>query len=197
MSEIDDSEVIRNVLSGNRDDFEIILKRYEAYIFTIISKHLPPNMVEDAAQEVFIRIYKSLSSYRAEAPFKHWISKICVRYCYDFWRERYRLKEVSMASLSEEHCKWVENVASGQSQEYFERGEALKDSREVLQWALNKLNAQERTLVTLLYLEELSTKEAADLLGWSVVNVKVKSFRLRNKLRTIISSLLDQKGGDW
>lgn len=195
MSELDDSEIIKNVLNGNRDDFEIILKRYEAYIFTIISKHLPPDVVEDAAQEVFIRIYRALPSYRAEAPFKHWISKIAVRYCYDFWRERYRSKEVTMASLSEEHSKWVETIASGQSQECFDREEALKDSREVLQWALNKLTAQERTLVTLLYLEELSTKEAADLLGWSVVNVKVKAFRLRGKLREIISALLDKKGG--
>ena len=71
----------------------------------------------------------------------------------------------------------------------------LKESREVLQWALSKLTAEERMVITLLYLEEMSVKETADLLGWTVVNVKVKAHRLRNKLRKIISELPGAEGG--
>ncbi|MGD0281569.1 MAG: RNA polymerase sigma factor [Dissulfurispiraceae bacterium] len=194
MGERHDNDIISSILSGNTDEFEIILKRYDAYVFHIVSKHLPPDMIEEAAHEIFIRIYKALPSYRAESPLKYWISKISTRYCYDFWRERYKSKEIPMASLTDEHGKWVETVVSAQSQECFDREEVLKESREVLQWALNKLTAEERMVITLLYLEELSVKEVADLLGWTVINVKVKAHRLRNKLRKIISELLDKEG---
>ena len=195
MDERHDNEVIKSILSGETDEFEILLKRYEAYVFYIVSKHLPGEMVEEGAHEVFIRIYKALPSYRAEAPLKYWISKIATRYCYDYWREQYKSKEVSLDSLADEHSKWIETVVAEQSEECFDREEVLKESREVLQWALNKLAAEERMVITLLYLEELSVKEAADLLGWTVVNVKVKAHRTRNKLRKIISELLGGEGG--
>ncbi len=100
-----------------------------------------------------------------------------------------------MASLTEEHSKWVETIVSEQSQKTFEKEEVLKESREVLQWALNKLTAEERMVITLLYLEEMSVKEAAELLGWSIINVKVRAHRSRKKLRKIISSLLGKEGG--
>lgn len=190
-----DNEIISSILNGNADDFEIILKRYDAYVFSIVAKHLPPEMVEEAAHEIFIRIYKSLPTYRAESPLKYWISKISVRYCYDFWRERYKSKEMPMASLTEEHSKWVETIVSEQSQKTFEREEVLKESREVLRWALDKLTAEERMVITLLYLEEMPVKEAAEQLGWSTINVKVRAHRSRKKLRKIISSLLGKEGG--
>ena len=190
-----DAEIIKNILSGNIDEFEVLLKRYDQYVFNIISKHLPRDMVEEAAHEVFIRIYKALPSYRAEAPFKYWISKIAERHCYNFWREHYKGKEIPMASLADDHSQWVETVISAQSQKSFEKEELLRESKEVLQWALNKLTAEDRMVITLLYLEEMSVKEAAGLLGWSVVNVKVRAHRSRNKLRKIISSLLGQEGG--
>jgi len=190
-----DDEIIQSILSGNTDEFEVILKRYDQYVFNIIAKHLPREMVEEAAHEVFIRVYKALPSYRAEAPFKYWLSKIAERYCYDYWREKYKAKEVPMASLTDDHSQWVESVLSDQSQKHFEKEELLRESKEVLQWALNKLTAEDRMVITLLYLEELSVKETADLLGWSVVNVKVRAHRSRKKLRKIISSLLGQEGG--
>ena len=195
MDDRNDDEIIRSILSGNIDEFEILLKRYDDYVFNIISKHLPREMVEEAAHEAFIRIYKALPSFRSESPFKYWISKIAVRYCYDFWREHYKAKEIPMASLTDDHSQWVETVISEQAQKDFEKEEMLRESKEVLQWALNKLTAEDRMVITLLYLEELSVKEAAGLLGWSVINVKVRAHRSRNKLRKIITSLLGQEGG--
>lgn len=191
--EVHDDNIIASILSGNTDDFEILLKRYKAYIFGIVSKHVPPEHVEDAAHEVFIRIYESLRTYKAEAPLRHWISKIAVRYCYDFWRKQYKSKEVPLSSLSEGHGRWVEAVISEQSRDVFEKEEFIKESREVLQCALQKLTAEERMVITLFYLEELSLKETAALLGWSLINVKVRAHRSRNKLRKILSALVEQK----
>lgn len=196
LNELNDSEVIDSILLGKADDFEIILKRYEAYVFSIVSRHVPRDMVEESCHEVFIRIYKSLHTYRAKSPFRHWISKIAVRYCYDFWREHYRSNEMSLSSLDDEHNKWIETALSKQSQEHFDQSERLNESRKMLQWALGKLSAEERMVITLVHLEELPVKEAADLLGWSVINVKVRTHRARNKLRKVLSALLKERRSD-
>jgi RNA polymerase sigma-70 factor (ECF subfamily) len=60
----------------------------------------------------------------------------------------------------------------------------------LLDWALAKLSPEDRMVIELVYLEELSVKEAADLLGWSAANVKVRSFRSRKKLHSLISGLI-------
>lgn len=193
LDEQHDSKIIERILNGNTDEFEIILKRYDAYVFHIVSKHLPREMIEEAAHEIFIRIYKALPSYRNEAPVKYWISKIATRYCYDYWRGRYRSKEIPMASLTDENGQWIDAVVAEHSQQSFDREETRREAKEVLAWALDRLTAEERMVITLLYLEELSVKETADLLGWTTVNVKVKAHRLRNKLRKLISGLLKQK----
>lgn len=190
LNEQDDLEVIKRVLQGNADDFEVLLKRYDSYVFSIVAKHIPYDMVEDVAHEVFITAYKSLPAYRADTPLKHWISKIAVRRCYDFWRNHYRSREMPMTSLSEEHCKWFDTVVSDQSHESFRQEESRKELREILEWALGRLSPEDRMVVTLLYMEGLSVKEAADILGWSVINVKVRAHRSRNKLHKHLSGIL-------
>lgn len=188
----DDNEIIKRILNGNVDDFEILLKRYESYVFGIAAKHVPYDMVEDVAHEVFIQAYKSLRAFRAETPFRHWISRIAVRCCYNFWRERYKSREMPMTSLSEDYCKWFDEIVSDASCRDFEREESQKELREALEWALGKLSAKDRMVVSLLYLEGLSVKETADLLGWSAVNVKVRALRSRSKLRRHLSALFRQ-----
>ncbi|HEX8948979.1 MAG TPA: RNA polymerase sigma factor, partial [Dissulfurispiraceae bacterium] len=156
-------------------------------------KHIPPEMVEEVSHEAFIQIYQSLPTFRAESPFKHWISKISVRCCYDYWRERYKSKEIPVADLAEGHEEWAEAVLSAQSRERFDREEMLRETREVLRQALARLSAGERMVITLLYFEELSVNEAAVLLGWSRVNVKVRAYRARKKLHKILSALLKEE----
>ncbi len=61
--------------------------------------------------------------------------------------------------------------------------------QEVLEWALGKLSAEDRMVLELVYLEGLSCKEAAKQLGWTLANVKVRSFRSRNKLKKLLLKL--------
>ncbi len=97
-----------------------------------------------------------------------------------------------MSSLTKSHGDWLENVLSGQSEQSFhEKGEQA-EAREVLNWALNELSAEDRMVLELVYLEGLSGREAAEILGWSVANVKVRSFRSRKKLRKRLSGLMDR-----
>ncbi len=97
-----------------------------------------------------------------------------------------------MSSLTGRHGDWLEDLLSGQSMQSFHEMGQQDEAREVLNWALGKLSTEDRMVLELVYLEGLSGKEAAEILGWSVANVKVRSFRCRKKLRKRLFELMDR-----
>ena len=187
---MDDIDIIRQVVEGDANAFEALLVRHRDLVLKIVSKHVPYNEVEETAQDVFIRAFQSLPTYRAKSGFRHWLSSIAVKTCYDYWRKAYRSREVSLSSLTERHQSWLEEVLAVQSETALKERGAQDEARELLDWALGKLSAKDRIVLELVYLEGLSLKETADLLGWSVANVKVRSFRSRKKLENILNGVM-------
>jgi RNA polymerase sigma-70 factor (ECF subfamily) len=185
-----DAEIIRRIIDGEVNAFEHLLKKYQDHVLRIVKKHVPFHEVEEMAQEVFVRAYQALPGFKGEGGFRQWLSSIAVRTCYDFWRKRYRSREVPMSDLSENHRDWLEKTLSHQSDTSFYEKSREKEAREMLDWALDRLSAQDRMVLGLVYLEGLSVKEAAGLLGWSVANVKVRSFRSRKKLETLLKRVI-------
>jgi RNA polymerase sigma-70 factor (ECF subfamily) len=183
-----DAEIVRQVAAGNVDAFEVVLKKYQGRVLNIVKKHVPYGQVEDIAQEVFIRVYQSLPlpTFEPQEGFEHWISTIAIRTCYDFWRKRYRSRELPMSSLTERQQSWLEGALSEASAQSFRQKGLEKEAREILDWALGGLSPEDRMVLELVHLEGYSTKEAGRLLGWSTANVKVRSFRSRRKLRQLL-----------
>lgn len=186
-----DVEIVRRVLDGNVNAFEHLLVKYQEQVWRIVKKHVPYGQVEETAQDVFVRAYQSLPSFKGKSGFLQWLSVIAVRTCYDFWRKQYRFREIAMSTLTEKHQDWLEKVISDQSSRLFNEQSSQKEAREVLNWALNRLSAEDRMVLELVYLEGLSGKEAAELLGWSVANIKIRSHRSRKKLRKLLAELME------
>lgn len=182
-----DAEIVRRVIEGEINAFESLLLRYKDHVLEVVKKHVPYNEVEETAHDVFVRAYQSLSTFKGRSSFKQWLSTIAVRTCYDFWRKRYRSRELPMSSLTEEHQEWLERVVSNRSGQSFDDKASQREARELLDWALDRLSPGDRMILELVYLEGLSGREAADLLGWSVANVKVRSLRARRKLRNLLA----------
>jgi RNA polymerase sigma-70 factor, ECF subfamily len=184
-----DTEIVRRVLNGDVNAFESLLIRYKDMVLKIVKKHVPYNDVEETTHDVFLRAYQSLPSFKGKSGFRQWLSSIAVRTCYDFWRKTYRAREVPMSMLTEKHQNWLEKVISEQSEQAIHEKGSQNEARELLDWALEKLSAEDRLVMELVYLEGLSGKEAADHLGWSVANVKVRCFRSRKKLEKILEQV--------
>ncbi len=181
-----DSEIIQQIIDGDVNAFEVLLHKYQTHVLKIVKKHVPPEQVEEVAHDVFLRAYQSLPGFKQTSPFQNWLSSIAVRTCYDFWRKQYRNRELPMSSLSEKHRHWLESSLSQQSSRNYHEQAEQERAGEILDWALDKLSAEDRMVIELVYLEELSGKEAAKLLGWSVTNVKVRSFRARKKMQKLL-----------
>ena len=184
-----DAEIVSRVLNGDVNAFESLLVRHKATMLKIVKKHVPYNDVEETIQNVFLRAYQSLPSFKGKSGFRQWLSSIAIRTCYDFWRKTYRSREVPMSTLTEKHQIWLEEVITEQSEQAINEKGSQDEARELLDWALGKLTAKDRMVLELVYLEGLSGKEAADLLGWSVSNVKVRCFRSRKKLEKILEEV--------
>jgi RNA polymerase sigma-70 factor, ECF subfamily len=183
-NENSDAAVIREVLAGNVDAFELLVKRYQGYISGIVTKHVPGDRIQEVAHETFVRAYQSLETFQARKPFKHWLSRIAIRCCYDFWREHYRNRETPISSMPREAQYWIEGLLTDRSVDSRPQDpEALH----VLRWAMDRLSAEDRMVLTLVHLEEHTIAEAAGLLRWSVPKVKIRAYRARKRLRKAFS----------
>ena len=193
MSERDDAELIRDVCGGDVDVFENLVVRHGQAVSSVVARHVPHNEVEAVSHDVWLRAFKSLHTYSGRAQFKTWLSRIAARECYDYWRRRYRSREATFADCAPDGAAaWVAQVAAAASTEAYTRAVAGAAAREILQWALARLSAADRMVVSLVHLEGLSVADSATALGWTRVNVKVRSMRARRRLRRIIEELEDQ-----
>jgi RNA polymerase sigma-70 factor (ECF subfamily) len=189
-----DEEIVRLVLEGETDAFEGLVARHEAQVFRIVGRHVPRDRVEEVAQDVFVRAFTSLATFSGRSVFSHWLATLAVRACYGFWREAYRSREIPMSALGEEGEKRLQRTLTAQAGLSFQERASAKDDRELLHWALAKLSPENRMVLTLVHLEGRSVREAAELLGWSQINVKVRAHRARMTLRKLLLAAADKSG---
>jgi RNA polymerase sigma-70 factor (ECF subfamily) len=185
-ADMDDPDIVQKVLEGEVDAFALLMARHQDRVLAVVRRHVPPDQVEELAQEVFVKAFQSLSGWRRTGPFRSWLAAIAVRTCYDFWRRRYRSREVPLSTLSEAHREWLERALADASDTAWQHIRRRREAREILDWALAQLSAADRMVLELVYLEERSVKEAARLLGWTAANVKVRAFRARRKLNKLL-----------
>ncbi len=192
MPEQEDGELVKQVLAGNDAAYAVLVGRYRSRVFSTASRYTRNGSeLEDLAQDIFIRIWKGLKTYRADAPFEHWLMTVTVRTCYDFLR-KHRKRRESEVLVDEMPVRQMsgDGMFSGDAPE--ERQRRQREAWEVVQVLLEKLNEKEQLVITLMELEEKSVKEVASLTGWSESNVKVRAYRARNKMRAIV----EKQGGE-
>ena len=112
-----DVEIIARVLNGEPQVFDLLLDRYQFAVARTVRGKVPLDETEEVTHEVFIRVFESLANYRPIKPFKNWLTTIAIRTCYDFWRQHYRNKEISVTSLSPEQQNWLRGHTPGKGGE--------------------------------------------------------------------------------
>jgi RNA polymerase sigma-70 factor, ECF subfamily len=191
----EESELVRRIRQGETERFAELIDRYQRHVGRIVGRRVPAERVRELVHEVFVKAYVNLAQFSDSVPFEHWLAGIAVRTCYGFWRERAR-EEVPVSALSEEHQRWIEQTLSSQSDRQFRDQTAKQDASEVLEWALRQLSPENRAVLTLVHLDGYSVREAAQLLGWSLVNVKVRAHRARRALRALLRHTLTESAHD-
>ena len=185
-----DGDVIAAVLGGDTASFEQLVTRYSPRVFATARRYARrESEVEDIAQEVWSKAFQKLGTFRGEAPFEHWLMRMCVRTCYDFLRAHQRNRETSFSELSDEQSDWLERFA-GDADNASEHADA---ARQLVQRVLEQLSPAARMVITLLEIEDRPIKEIAALTGWSLPLVKVRAFRARAEMRKVLGRLAKEK----
>ena len=182
-----EAELIAAVLKGNTASFEPLVQKYSPRVFATARRR--ESEVEDIAQEVWLKAFHKLNSFRGDAPFEHWLMRLAVRTCYDFLRAHQRNREASFSDLSEPETNWLENFVA-QPESTSEHADAAK---QLIGRILEQMSPPARLVVTLLEIEDRSVKEISKLTGWSVPLVKVRAFRARAEMRKILARLVREK----
>ena len=102
-----DDALIRRVVAGEADLFEQLIVRHKSHVSRIVAGHVPRDMVEEVAHDVFVRAYLSLATYSFRQPFPHWLATIAVRTCYDVWRGIGARKEIPIGGTDQDHREWT------------------------------------------------------------------------------------------
>lgn len=185
-----DADHIAAVLKGDTARFEVLIEKYSPRVFASARRYARrEDEVEDIVQEVWLKAFQKLGSFRGEAPFEHWLMRLAVRTCYDFLRGHQRNRETAFSQLSEPETDWLDRfVAQPES-----AGENADAARQLVERVLTQLSPAARLVITLLEIEERSVKEIAELTGWSVTLVKVRAFRARAEMRKCLSKIAKDK----
>ena len=187
--EVSDSEVIAAIRAGDTSQFEELVRRYQPRIFATVRRYARQEReVEDIVQEIFLKAFTKLDSWRGEAPFEHWLMRLAVRTCYDFLRSHQRNREHAVSELNEDEESWLERQPAPVSGETDSTA-----AQSLIAKVLDQMSPAHRLVVTLLELEDRSIREIAELTGWSVPLVKVRAFRARSEMKKILSRMEVEK----
>lgn len=183
-----DADVISSVLGGDTEAFALLIEKYKENVFKIVSRHIPNDDKEEIANDIFFKAFKSLKTFKSDAPFMNWLSVISVRTCKDYWRLRYATNEDPISSFGEDMETFLlENPAEDDTPE-----EELinSETKTLLYNAIEQLKPSERMIINMMYAEEKSVAETATLMEMTESNVKIIAFRARKKLASILNNFM-------
>lgn len=184
MEKINDQHYINLILSGDTNAFAVLVDRYKQLVFTLAFKMVKNREeAEEIAQDTFIKVYKYLPKFKGESKFSTWIYKVTYNSCLDRLKAYKREQPiVAIDSYTENQIKSLDNTLDAIEN---------KERQQMIQDCLNLLPSEDSFLLTLFYFEEQSLEEISKVMNISPNNAKVKLFRSRKKLASILKERLE------
>jgi len=182
--------VIDRAKAGDIGAFEQLIEHYQRRVITTAWRMLGNSEdARDAAQEVFLRVYKYLRGFRADQDFAGWLYRIVVNVCRDHARTRKRHDQMTSIEIERE----LGNLAVLASTENVETAAIHAQECEMIAQALGTLSKRERAAIVLRDLEGLSSEEVARVLGSSQATVRSQISSARAKIKQYRERVLKQK----
>lgn len=178
---VEEVELVRAALNGNKTAFGEIVERYRKMVAKTVKGMLGDSVyAEDIGQEVFIKLYHSLSDFRGDSKLSTYIQRIAVNLTLNEIKRRKRF--FSMFSQTGNHEMYEYDVPDTENQE-------KRDAREVVEKALQAMDPKFRVIVTMRMLQGYSTKETAEILELPLGTVLSRLSRAQEQLKDILKKL--------
>ena len=188
-----DLDLARQAQVGDESAFAEIVRRYSPRVFSVASRFFRQrSLVEEAAQEVFLKAYTQLGSFEGRGSIEGWLTRIATNTCLNMLRGQKRRPEYTVSDLTEDEQSWLDHQsASGSGQQpSVENSVVATDLADRL---LSVLSPEDQQTLLMIDGEDASIKEVAEATGWSESKVKVRAFRARKKVREAMEKLLGHR----
>lgn len=182
-----DKEVIKNIIGGKEEDFEILVNRYYRQILVYLCRLLNFNQgdAEDVLQQTFANAYSNIVTYNPSLSFSSWLYRIAHNLAIDLIRKKSKFYIIDTNNQVTQNQIHSNDSVMQAAQEVAES----KITKQRLESVLRNLDIDNRNLLTMFYLQGLSINEISDILKVTANSVGVKLTRARDKARLIIYKL--------
>ncbi|HMO38101.1 MAG TPA: sigma-70 family RNA polymerase sigma factor [Saprospiraceae bacterium] len=185
--EDEDLQMIEAVLQGNQPAFQQLVERYQHFVFTIALRIVKSREeAEEVAQDVFLKVYKTLGQFEKKSKFSTWLYTVAWRTSID----QARRKQILTDSIDDEEGAFWQIATPDETPL---QAVQHSDLQQQLQQAIQQLRPDDAALITLYYLNEKSVKEIADITGLTETNIKTKLYRTRELLREYLDAQLQEE----
>ncbi len=173
---------IERIKKGDHEAFSWIVDKYKDLVYTLCIKMLSSEEdAEEAAQDVFVKIYKSIHSFRGNSKFSTWIYRITYNQCISIIRKKVRMIDLVDELLDGEIDE--DSIDALEMLKHEERSMYMKQ-------ALDALAETDAFVLTLFYYEELSLEEICEVTGQTNNNIRIRLHRARKKMYVVLSDLM-------
>ena len=192
-----DAQLVERTVAGDQKAFELLVIKYQRRIQRLIARMVRDvDLVEDIAQETFIRAYRALPQFRGEAQFYTWLYRIAINTAKKALMDLKRnptVSENAYKSEEDDETSPVENELT-----FSETPDAVLASKEIahiINAAMDALPEELRQAITLREIEGLSYEEIAAAMSCPVGTVRSRIFRAREAISAKVKPLLENQGG--
>jgi RNA polymerase sigma-70 factor, ECF subfamily len=187
-------DLARQAQAGDESAFAEIVRRYSPRVFSVASRFFRQrSVVEEAAQEVFLKAYTQLGSFEGRGSLEGWLTRIATNTCLNMVRSSKRRPELSVSDLTDDEQNWLDQQSAGDGREQVSVENSLV-AADLADRLLAVLPPEDQQALMMIDGEDASVKEVAEATGWSESKVKVRAFRARKKLREAMEKLLEHRG---
>ena len=180
-NQTEEDELVKACLNGDKNAFGEIVTRYQKMVARTVKGMLGDSVfAEDIGQEVFIKLYYSLSEFRGEAKLSTYIQKIAVNLTLNEIKRRKRFFTLFSQKANDE--MYAFEIADQDTEE-------RREASEIVNKALMAMDPKFRIIVTMRMLQGYSTKETAEILNLPIGTVLSRLSRAQEQLRNILLNL--------
>ena len=194
-----DLQLVQRTVAGDQKAFELLVIKYQRRIERLIGRMVRDvDLVEDIAQETFIRAYRALHQFRGDAQFYTWLYRIAVNTAKKALVDMKRDPTVSESALRSSSDDDDETYRPGNEPISDETPESILAANEiaaVVEQAMDSLPAELRQAVTLREIEGMSYEEIAEVMNCPIGTVRSRIFRAREAISAKVKPLLDSQSG--
>lgn len=194
-AELEDERLVEFLREGSERAYEELLDRFQQPVYALAFRLLNGDQAEasDVVQEVFLKVFRNIGSFRGQSSLKTWVYRITVNEAHNArrWFFRHRSREVELDTDPEDSRNWKETIADASRSPFDVTYD--REQHVMIEAALERINPIFREAVVLRDITDLSYEEIAEILGVSLGTVKSRILRGREALRDELAGSLKDR----